>query len=89
MLTVIAHTVIKKVLLVFTVGVMVLVGSIFYVATRAEPDPLEGYTKVDEYVEPEQATCDTVMPSCGYCPGEIIDKSCYIKSVELSNQELR
>lgn len=29
------------------------------------------------YVEPGQITCQAIMPECGYCPGEVVDKLCY------------
>lgn len=34
---------------------------------------VEGY----KYVEPGKATCQAIVPECGYCPGEIVDKNCY------------
>lgn len=43
----------------------------------------KGLTKVEgfRYSEPGKPICDGLVPYCGYCPGKIIDKECYIKKL--------
>jgi hypothetical protein len=39
------------------------------------------WTRVESYrhVELGDITCDALMPECGYCPGEVRGKECYIQ----------
>lgn len=41
-----------------------------------------GMTKVKDYnhVAEGEVTCMALTPECGYCPGEVIDKECYVKA---------
>lgn len=36
---------------------------------------VKGYS----HVEPGTVTCQAVMPECGYCPGEVREKQCFVK----------
>ena len=55
------------------------VGLIFIAAlTFARKMPDTGQVEEFQYVEPGQATCLALIPECGHCPGEIIDKKCYM-----------
>ncbi len=31
------------------------------------------------HVESGQVTCNALVPECGYCNGEVVDKKCYEK----------
>jgi hypothetical protein len=32
-----------------------------------------------KHVEPGKAACDALIPECGYCPGEVRGKECYVQ----------
>lgn len=32
------------------------------------------------YVEPGQGTCLALSPQCGYCPGEVIARQCFVQT---------
>jgi hypothetical protein len=68
----------KSVIVVVLVVVLVAVGAVL-VATKEN----KSYgTLVSNYVHPEEGkpTCKAYSPECGVCPGEIVDKKCYVKT---------
>ncbi len=69
------------ILLLFTT---LSVGSYYIFVTHKKSVPI-GYSEVKDYnyVESGKLTCMALSPECGYCPGIVIDKSCYINQSKL------
>lgn len=73
----------RKLLLVAIATLPLIALSLYFVNARSSNRP-DGYSRIDGYVhvEPGQATCAALIPSCGYCAGEVIEKECYVKKPE-------
>lgn len=58
------------ILILFVVGIILIVFSL----------PTRGLVKVKDYrhYEGSGPVCQAFSPECGYCPGEVINKQCYV-----------
>ena len=73
----------KKLTTLILLGAIVLVSIAAAIGNRSSNVP-DGYELVKDYrhVEADSTTCSALMPQCGYCPGEVIDKACYVKTID-------
>jgi hypothetical protein len=67
-------------IIIFTV-----ITSYFIYSYFNKSDEGQGLTRVQGY--DHNAACLSVGPECGYCPGTVVDKQCYVNIDELSNEE--
>jgi endonuclease III len=74
----------KKALAVILLVIILVAGAALYISRNNSNSAPKGYRKVNSYmhVEPGQITCQALLPECGYCPGDVIEKSCYVKDTE-------
>lgn len=60
------------------------IGGIFIWSQNEEEPPRPGLVKVKEYryygPDFDGPVCQALTPECGVCPGEVIDKMCWIES---------
>ncbi len=68
--------------------VLVLIAAGYLLLSREAP-PKPGLVKIDsyQYVGPEGISCMAVMPECGECYGEVIEKECWVNPDELTEDE--
>lgn len=71
------------------IGIVVALSglTVFVVAKgRAQNARQSGLVEVRNYYHPgdDGITCMAVMPECGVCYGEVIDKKCFVKPDELT-----
>jgi hypothetical protein len=73
----------KKKVIVIAIGLLLIVAGAavikMYVLKDAKMVNGKTVYEVEDYrhVEFGQVTCHALVPECGYCPGEVIDKKCY------------
>lgn len=70
----------KKLAVIIGVGVVVLIAAV-YALYFIDRDAPEGMRMVKSYRDTsnDEVTCMALSPGCGICPGEIINKKCYVK----------
>jgi hypothetical protein len=80
----------KKKALVFVIILIFAVLTVGLLKNR-NSQPTSGLTRIENYshIEKGHAACDALMPECGLCIGEVIDKECYVDKTKLSEQELK
>lgn len=81
----------KKVgILLIAVGAAVCLGLVYMVSIQNANPRTANLTKVESYrhIEPGQVACTALLPECGLCPGEVINKECYVDKTKLTPQEL-
>ncbi len=71
----------KKLIMTAVVILLLFTAGIIYTKMKDDSKAPTGYTKVKGFVKVEtgQITCMAQVPQCGYCPGEVIEESCYVK----------
>jgi hypothetical protein len=75
----------KNTLLAVLLVITVIIGATLLIVKKendnANSSVPKGYVELKSYnhVEFGQMTCMAVIPECGICPGEVIDKKCYVK----------
>lgn len=74
----------KKIIFLGIILILISVISLILINNR-DSAATKGYKRVNGFVyhKPDAngiaVGCDASIPSCGYCPGEIINEACYVK----------